>query len=93
MYLPSYGKFAQPDPAYDQTMDAPVTWNLYNYCTNNPVTHTDPDGRQTEEKVNNWPIRFAADFIWLSIVPWLCNSLLICAFQLVLKVSPKMASQ
>jgi hypothetical protein len=34
------------DPAYDQTKDDPESWNLYNYVTNNPVTHTDPDGRQ-----------------------------------------------
>jgi RHS repeat-associated protein len=45
MYLPAYGKFAEVDPAYDQTKDDPETWNLYNYVTNNPVTHTDPDGR------------------------------------------------
>jgi|GEM_PF-3640858 len=44
-YLPSYGKFAQVDPVYDQTKDDPETWNLYNYVTNNPVTKTDPDGR------------------------------------------------
>ncbi|MBS1783997.1 MAG: PKD domain-containing protein [Acidobacteria bacterium] len=43
--LPAYGKFAQVDPAYDQTKDDPESWNLYNYTTNNPVTHTDPDGR------------------------------------------------
>jgi RHS repeat-associated protein len=43
--LPAYGKFAQVDPAYDQTKDDPESWNLYNYVTNNPVTHTDPDGR------------------------------------------------
>ncbi len=45
-YLPAYGKFAQVDPVYDQTKDDPESWNLYNYVTNNPVTHTDPDGRQ-----------------------------------------------
>ena len=44
-YLAAYGKFAQVDPAYDQTKDDPESWNLYNYVTNNPVTHTDPDGR------------------------------------------------
>lgn len=47
MYLPAYGKFAQVDPAYDQTKDDPETWNLYNYVTNNPVTKTDPDGRKS----------------------------------------------
>ncbi len=44
-YLAAYGKFAQVDPAYDQTKDDPESWNLYNYVTNNPVTNTDPDGR------------------------------------------------
>lgn len=47
-YLPAYGKFAQVDPAYDQMKDDPETWNLYNYVTNNPVTHTDPDGRRVD---------------------------------------------
>jgi len=50
-YLPAYGKFAQVDPAYDQTKDDPESWNLYNYVTNNPVTHTDPDGRETKTTV------------------------------------------
>lgn len=44
-YLAAYGKFAQVDPAYDQTKDDPESWNLYSYVTNNPVTKTDPDGR------------------------------------------------
>ena len=47
-YLPAYGKFAEVDPAYDQTKDDPESWNLYNYVTNNPVTHTDPDGREAK---------------------------------------------
>ena len=49
MYLPAYGKFAQVDPAYDQLKDDPESWNLYSYVTNNPVTHTDPDGREIEK--------------------------------------------
>ncbi|HEY3399959.1 MAG TPA: RHS repeat-associated core domain-containing protein [Geothrix sp.] len=52
MYLPAYGKFAQVDPAYDQTKDDPESWNLYNYVTNNPVTHTDPDGREAKQNEN-----------------------------------------
>lgn len=41
-YLPAYGKFASPDPAYDQD----ETGNLYTYCMNNPVTRTDPTGEE-----------------------------------------------
>ncbi|MDP2874616.1 MAG: RHS repeat-associated core domain-containing protein [Holophaga sp.] len=41
MYLPTYGRFAAPDPAYDHSSDG---LNLYSYCSNNPVTRTDPDG-------------------------------------------------
>lgn len=48
MYLPAYGKFAQVDPAYDQTKDDPESWNLYNYVTNDPITKTDPDGRMMD---------------------------------------------
>ncbi|WP_243304004.1 RHS repeat protein [Geothrix oryzisoli] len=50
-YLAAYGKFAQVDPAYDQTKDDPESWNLYNYVTNNPVTKTDPDGRRYADSV------------------------------------------
>jgi RHS repeat-associated protein len=69
-YLAAYGKFAEVDPAYDQTKDDPESWNLYNYVTNNPVTHTDPDGRmpvplnQAEwNKANNEKV----DGDWLSM--------------------------
>ncbi|GLH67738.1 hypothetical protein GETHED_21020 [Geothrix edaphica] len=55
MYLPTYGKFAQVDPAYDQVKDDPETWNLYNYVTNNPVTHTDPDGREASQTSTGSP--------------------------------------
>lgn len=48
-YLPAYGKFAQPDPAYDQHPGDPETWSLYTYVTNNPVTNTDPTGRMLPE--------------------------------------------
>ena len=51
-YLPAYGKFAQVDPAYDQTKHDPETWNLYTYVTNNPVTCTDrTEGRALAEVV------------------------------------------
>jgi RHS repeat-associated protein len=40
-YLPGYGRFAQPDPAYQFSSDG---MNLYSYCSNNPVTRIDPTG-------------------------------------------------
>lgn len=63
-YLPAYGKFAQIDPAYDQTKDDPETWNLYNYVTNNPVTHTDPDGRTPIGQNTLQPITLIDGFDW-----------------------------
>jgi RHS repeat-associated protein len=45
MYLPAYGKFAQPDPAYDQKPGEKDSWNLYTYVGNQPVTRTDPTGQ------------------------------------------------
>ena len=46
MYLPAYGKFVSPDPAHAMNGSNPETWNLYNYVTNNPVTHFDPNGME-----------------------------------------------
>ena len=63
-YLPAYGKFAEVDPAYDQTKDDPESWNLYNYGTNNPVTHTDPDGRMANPPYLN-PEYSGPDDPWL----------------------------
>jgi RHS repeat-associated protein len=44
-YLPVFGRFGQVDPMYDQRVYAKDTWNLYGYVANNPVTTTDPDGK------------------------------------------------
>ena len=60
--LPAYGKFAQVDPAYDQTKDDPESWNLYTYVTNNPVTHTDPDGRILSQPIAPVPVTHIFDF-------------------------------
>jgi RHS repeat-associated protein len=63
MYLPAYGKFAQPDPAYDQVKEDPESYNLYNYVTNNPVTHTDPDGRSAaNDRQRDWNTDFENAF-------------------------------
>lgn len=51
MYLPAYGKFAQPDPAYDQWGGNPQTWNLYQYTANNPVTGLDPTGMAAKDGI------------------------------------------
>jgi len=44
MYLPAYGKFGSPDPAYDQNSDDLQSMNLCGYVHNNPITLIDPTG-------------------------------------------------
>lgn len=61
MYLQAYGKFAETDPAYDQAKGDPESWNLYNYTTNNPITHTDADGRSIYYKAT--PYRTGNDWL------------------------------
>jgi RHS repeat-associated protein len=56
MCLPTYGRFAQVDPAYDHSDDG---LNLYSYVSNQPITQTDPDGMRDVEsggggKPANW---------------------------------------
>lgn len=46
MYLPAYGRFSRPDPAMPFDFANPQSFNLYAYCFNNPVTHTDPTGME-----------------------------------------------
>jgi RHS repeat-associated protein len=45
-YDPQQGRFTQVDPLGMQsvTLEAPQTLNLYSYCGNDPINHTDPDG-------------------------------------------------
>jgi RHS repeat-associated protein len=39
-YLPELGRFIQPDPKEFEAGD----YNLYRYCHNDPVNHSDPTG-------------------------------------------------
>ena len=45
-YDPQQGRFTQVDPIgmASTSLESPQTLNLYAYCTNDPVNHTDPDG-------------------------------------------------
>ncbi len=45
-YDPQQGRFTQVDPAGMNAVDlsSPQTLNLYAYCTNDPINHTDPSG-------------------------------------------------
>ena len=45
-YDPQQGRFTQVDPAGMQatSLEHPQTLNLYAYCTNDPINHTDPSG-------------------------------------------------
>lgn len=44
VYLPSYGRFGQPDPVQAQSIEDPETWNLYGYAGNRPTFIHDPFG-------------------------------------------------
>jgi RHS repeat-associated protein len=44
-YASSMGRFTAPDDGSDQDPSDPQSWNLYSYVRNNPLTHTDSDGR------------------------------------------------
>jgi RHS repeat-associated protein len=45
-YDPQQGRFTQVDPAEMEatSLENPQTLNLYAYCTNDPINHTDPSG-------------------------------------------------
>jgi RHS repeat-associated protein len=45
MYQPELGRFMQPDPKHFAAGD----YNLYRYCHNDPVNHSDPTGLQDEK--------------------------------------------
>jgi RHS repeat-associated protein len=45
-YSGAQGRFLSPDAVLaDQHKEDPQSWNMYSYVRNNPVTNTDPDGR------------------------------------------------
>src|SRR5579875_811053 len=44
-YASSRGRFTSPDrPFVDQNTSDPLSWNLYNYARNKPLSNTDPTG-------------------------------------------------
>src|SRR5437899_2165174 len=45
-YDPQQGRFTQVDPIGMSavSLESPQTLNLYAYCTNDPINHTDPSG-------------------------------------------------
>jgi RHS repeat-associated protein len=45
-YASSMGRFMSPDDGSDQDPSDPQSWNLYGYVRNNPLTNTDPNGRE-----------------------------------------------
>jgi RHS repeat-associated protein len=54
-YLSStQGRWTSVDPLIDfqRNNGEPQAWNLYQYCVNNPLARTDPDGRQDSVRLN-----------------------------------------
>jgi len=47
-YASTMGRFMTPDPAGAafSVLSAPQSWNMYSYVQNNPLSFTDPDGRE-----------------------------------------------
>lgn len=78
MYLPTYGRFAQVDPAYDHSDDG---LNLYSYVSNEPITRTDPDGMRDVDgggKPAGWAYpqleaQFEGQEDW-SLDPWITSA-------------------
>lgn len=52
-YGSSMGRFTSPDDGSDQDPSDPQSWNLYSYVRNNPLTHTDSDGRSVNVCTND----------------------------------------
>jgi RHS repeat-associated protein len=52
-YASSMGRFMSPDPLYLEMhrLSDPQQLNLYSYVPNNPLSLTDPDGRD----IGGWP--------------------------------------
>ena len=50
-------RFLSVDPVRnkDEAIGNPQLWNLYTYCSNNPITYMDPDGRSHIEP-SNWAV-------------------------------------
>jgi RHS repeat-associated protein len=48
------GRFTSPDLPLLSSPDNPQTWNLYSYTANNPLSRTDPDGRNWFQVGGNW---------------------------------------
>jgi RHS repeat-associated protein len=53
-YGPTLGRWTTVDPLLDfqRNSSEPQAWNQYQYCINNPLNRTDPDGRQDSAELN-----------------------------------------
>ncbi|WP_306590663.1 RHS repeat-associated core domain-containing protein [Geothrix sp. 21YS21S-4] len=67
MYLPTYGRFAQVDPAYDHSDDG---LNLYSYVSNQPITQTDPDGMREGTGNSHTPLVLDAQYGQEGWITW-----------------------
>jgi RHS repeat-associated protein len=53
-FASTQGRWIGVDPLIDfeRNTQEPQAWNLYQYCVNNPLTRTDPDGQQDSVRLN-----------------------------------------
>jgi RHS repeat-associated protein len=79
-YDAQQGRFTQVDPLclLSSSLISPQTLNLYAYCGNDPINHTDPDG-----------LFFKKLFKWISkILKWVVIALTVAVIVLSLIVAP-----
>jgi RHS repeat-associated protein len=53
-YASTMGRWTSVDPLIDfkRNVSEPQAWNQYQYCINNPLNRTDPDGQQDSAELN-----------------------------------------
>ncbi len=62
MYAPTLGRMPSVDPLYVGAIEDPQRWNRYAYARSNPVSMSDPDGRQVA--VSCWLSSWVFDDGW-----------------------------
>jgi len=74
-YLPMLGRFASPDPGFDQRPDDPRSWHLFAYAQSSPIMLADPTG------MGAVPGYLGGDGAWV-------DKALVALYQLMVEANP-----